>query len=163
MFKTLTKTLAITGVILGGVSLPVQSSPRHAALVDTLEAIGVPVYDGANREECQPDEGSYMLGYYHIAGNFIVLCTNNGTESVMAETLTHEAVHVIQDCVGGGIQNSNIVPIGNWSKLVDSLSEKHIRTITELYPKDQWGLEVEARTFQTNPSAVNEGLKKYCF
>ena len=163
MFKTLTKTLAITGVILGGVSVPAKASQPHQDILNTLEQIGVPVLDGKDFDKCQPKNGAYALGYYHTGHNVIVLCTNNGTEDKLLVTLAHEALHTVQDCVAGGLESPEIKPIGDWTKLVDALDKRHIRIITELYPKNQWGLEVEARTFETQPQLVNQALKRYCF
>lgn len=163
MFKKLTSVLATVAVGASIVAQPAQASPAHIRLIDTLERAGVKVYNGANNELCAPRDGSVLMGFYHGGGNYIVLCTNNGTETTMQQTLVHEAVHAIQDCVGGGIQNTTLVPIGNWKQLVDHLSDSHVRDIVNLYPEAKWGLEVEARFLENNPVAVEDAVRKFCF
>ena len=141
---------------------PAKASDAHIRLINTLERIGVKVYNGAGSEACKPQGNSILMGYYHSVQNYIVLCTNNANDETMKQTLVHEAVHAIQDCASGGIMTDTLTPIGNWRSLVNNLSNEHKNAIVKFYPENKWGLEVEARYLENNPVAVEEGVRRYC-
>ena len=139
------------------------TSKPHVRIVQALTALGIPVFDGGKNgfKQCEPREnGTYTLGFYNPKHNAMVLCTNNGDEATMKETLTHEAVHVLQD-MRAGLDNVNLktyeTDINSFAK---TLPERHVDLIVKLYPREQWAEEIEARALQTNPVMVGEILAK---
>ena len=137
-------------------------------MINSLTEMGIPVVDGGKNDlpVCQPDEakGSYTLGYYVPADNYMVICTNVAPVALQFETLTHEAVHVIQDA-RTGIQNDDLIGPGQKTheKLVDGLADKKIDTIVSLYDKEDWVIETEAFFFEDKPEAVAGALQSWAF
>ena len=170
------KALALTALTLAATVAPtVQARPAdrvvtpdrvpatHRALAQTINKVGVTIYDGRNTKICQPTEKGATLGYYQFHANYVVLCTNNGNMGDMLETLAHEAVHLAQDCKFGGVASKQIGPLGDWKKLVDTLPAYKAETIVNLYDKEDWAVEVEAFYFEDNAQAANNLVKKFCF
>ena len=143
-------------------------TPAHAPLVQALTEAGVPIVDGNGQTElpqCKvdPKSQSVLMGFYAPAFNIVVLCTDNfNSKAQLSQTLTHEAVHLVQDA-SVGLDNEGIETIGNWKSLVPDLSEDHVYAIENFYPQEQWGLEVEARTLETEPEIVTNLVKKFVF
>ena len=136
----------------------------HTELVKTITTAGVPIVDGGKMglENCLDTSNGYLMGFYAPAANIMVICTNNGTNAEQAKTLTHEAMHLVQDA-GHGLHNDECETIGDWKSLVPSLSDKHLHEIETYYTEDQWGHEVEARTFENEPNRVAGLIKKFTF
>ena len=136
----------------------------HAELVKTINKAGVPIVDGGKMqlEQCLDTSDGYLMGFYTPAHNIMVICTNNGDAVSQAKTLTHEAMHLVQDA-GHGLDNHDCETIGDWKSLVPSLSDKHIGEIEQFYNEDQWGTEVEARTFENEPDRVAALINKFVF
>ena len=129
-------------------------------IVKALEKLGVPVIDGAGLDHCEPrEDGAYRLGFYVPSHNVMVLCTNNGDASQMHQTLTHESVHVLQD-IRAGFYNDDIKTNDREiSYFAQHLPQDQVDLIVNLYEKDQWAAEIEARVFQDNPSVVADRLE----
>ena len=147
----------------GLIPAPANAQDPYSRMLDILSAANVQVFNGSNLADCQASDNVVPYGYYNYVRNVMVLCVNNGTEQEMKETLVHESVHVAQDCAAGGIESSELRPLGNWKSLWNELSEYHKRNITELYPVEQWGAETEARYLEQSPNTVNNILTKFCF
>ena len=135
-------------------------------MIDSLMEMGVPVIDGGknNLPVCQPKGDSYTLGYYVPSQNFVVICTNVSDTDMQFETLTHEAVHVIQDA-RTGIDNDDLIgpPIAHHKLLVDNLDGRKINTIVDLYDESDWVVETEAFYFEDKPAVVAEELRRWAF
>ena len=142
---------------------PARVPASHRNLAQAINDAGVTIYDGRNTKECRANEEGRLMGYYQGHANYMVLCTNNGTMAEMLKTLTHEAVHMFQDCHTGGINSNGVQPTGEWKKLISRLSDKHVNEIQAFYPEHKWGHEVEARAFENSPNQVASGIGAFCF
>lgn len=175
-FKALTLAALTAATALGGVAeagtafdrevKPFRVPTTHRALAQKLNDIGVRIWDGRNGENCKPDEDGYTRGYYNYVNNYVVLCTNNGTMGEMLQTLTHEAVHVVQDCYAGGIYTNDIQPTNKPTelrKLAQRLPAHKAQNIMRAYDQEDWDFEVEAFYFETSPSKTLAGLNRFCF
>ena len=130
-------------------------------IVKALEQLNVPVIDGANMDHCKPlENGAYRLGFYVPSHNFMVLCTNNGDAAQMNTTLTHEAVHVLQDIRAGFSNDEMQVEEYKLEYLASHLPQSEVDLIVNLYDKSQWAEEIEARALQDNPLAVVDQLEE---
>ena len=134
----------------------------HSTLVSTIYGAGVPIVDGGKMElaQCLDTSEGYLMGFYQPSANIMVICTNNGDATSQAKTLTHEAMHLVQDA-GHGLHNSDCETVGDWKALISDLSDKHVGEIEKFYTQDQWGHEVEARTFENDPTEVAAMIIKY--
>lgn len=132
----------------------------------SFDALNVPVFDGANHEICQADKDGYSYrGLYNFKHNAILMCSNNiRTDAQFVEVITHEAVHMVQDC-RTGIQTTSLYAGDSKyiAKLWRALPTRHKTTITEAYGADSFDVEVEAFYFQSRPAAVSEGIASFCF
>ena len=140
--------------------------PVAGEIINELDRLQVPVLDGGknNIDICQPQDEYYTMGYYVPSRNYIVICTNVTTKEEQMTTLTHEAVHVVQD-LRTGINNSRMGGISNekFDYYVKRLSDHHVTIITEAYDKSDWVLEVEAFGLQYFPHTVKHMLRKFVF
>ena len=136
-------------------------------IINSLNELGVPVVDGGveNLPQCDPrEDGSYTLGFYVPSMNVMAICTDHGNQSLILETLTHEAVHVIQD-VRAGIDNSKLSAGSTQylSKLANDLHPEKANIITQLYDREDWNVEVEAFYFESRPYQVAQELHRWAF
>ena len=71
----------------------------HLQLIDALHAAGVSVQIGHSHGIC-----ATALGAYLSLDRLVVVCTDeaSGVDAESLDTLRHEAIHVAQDCRGGG-------------------------------------------------------------
>jgi len=138
---------------------PEDFGGKHAQIVEQLYNIGVPVVDGRGTNLC---ENENVLGWYTGEKNFMVICY--GDYNLRAETLTHEAMHVAQDCRTGLKSNSlgEIEHRPHFERLANSLHQSKVDLITSQYDKEDWVLEVEAFYFETRPSEVSWFLSDTC-
>ena len=162
---TLAATIAPTAQaqVADRVVTPARVPATHRALAQAITNVGVTIYDGRNTKECKANEEGRLMGYYDGHANYMVLCTNNGTMDELLVTLTHEAVHMVQDCRTGGIKSNKVQPATEWKKLVSYLNDQHVNEIQAFYPEHKWGHEVEARAFELSPNQVAAGIGAYCF
>ena len=113
---------------------------------------------------CKADGNKIILGFYVPSTNIMVICTDHGRKGLMMETLTHETVHVIQD-LRTGIENTEL-DAGTpqyLSKLANDLHPEKVNTISSLYPKSDWNVEVEAFYFEDKPQTVVNEIQKWAF
>ena len=129
----------------------------HAAIVDRLYEIGIPVVDGRGTDLC-PQEN--ILGWYTGEKNFMVICY--GDYNLRAETLTHEAMHAVQDCRDGlsneTLDNPTIADVRYWARNMGQKAD----LIVNQYDEEDWAIEAEAFFYETRPSAVADDLERHC-
>ena len=129
----------------------------HAAIVDRLYEIGIPVVDGRGTNLCKNEN---VLGWYTGEKNFMVICY--GDYNLRAETLTHEAVHAVQDCRTGLETNSLDNPTNDdvryWARNMGTKAD----LIVNNYDQEDWAIEAEAFFYETRPSAVADDLERHC-
>ena len=135
-------------------------------MINSLTELGVPVIDGSknNVKQCIPQDNKTILGFYSPVHNVMVICTKSVPVWLQMETLTHEAVHVIQDLRTGldthtlGEASDEIL-----YKLVTNMADDKVSTIANLYNKKDWNVEVEAFFFETRPQLVANELRTWAF
>ena len=136
---------------------PSDFSGAHAAIVEQLYDIGVPVVDGRNTDLC-PSQN--VLGWYNGGNNIMVICFGDQTDR--EETLTHEAMHVVQDC-RAGLSNSHLerpsLEDAQW--WADEMPDTTEFILTS-YAKEKWTIEIEAFYYETRPWAVSDDLSRAC-
>ena len=132
---------------------------QHSVIMETLTDLEVPVIDGRNTKLCQPG----VAGWYTPVENFMVIC--DGSYAYRAETLTHEAVHVAQDCRTGLQSNSlgGITHRPHFEKLAGGLHQSKVDLIVDNYAKEDWVTETEAFYFETRPSDASWLVADACF
>ena len=157
---------AQAGFVVEGIPFMDQADfpARAHGVVTALYEAGVPIVDGgkAQIDDCKPQEEGVLFGYYDFHDNYMVLCTNNMNETEMVQTLVHEAVHTVQDCRTGIASKSIAVGEGT-ANLWAGLSAQHKEEIQKFYEPEQHLEEIEARHFENNPQAVEQGLRTFCF
>ena len=168
---TIVGGVAEAGYVVKGVHLMDSNDfGRHNAnlsqsMITSLNEMGIPVIDGGKQkiDICVPDpnSGSYTLGYYVPADNYIVICTNVSNKDQQFETLTHEIVHVIQDA-RKGLDNDKMGD-GATSQIIKKMTQAKYDDVRELYPSEHWALEFEAFHYQDQPVAVATELAKWAF
>ena len=132
---------------------------QHSIIMETLNELGVAVVDGRNTKLCKPG----TAGWYTPVENFMVIC--GGSDSYRAETLTHEAVHVAQDCRTGLSSNNlgGITHRPHFERLAGGLHQSKVDLITGSYDKKDWVTETEAFYFETRPREANWLVADACF
>ena len=140
---------------------PDDFTGHHATIVQKLYDMDVPDIDGRGTKACESSGEGVVMGWYTGQKDFMVLCY--GTRRDINETLTHEAVHVVQDC-RDGLNNSGLVGPNKtfYRELASNLSENKAKNITKLYSRDQWVLETEAFYFEDKPALVSNALANVC-
>jgi hypothetical protein len=101
-------------------------------------------------------QGSYRLK--RGVEDLLVVCVrNNRTASDIADTIRHEAMHVVQACYGGPIMAKDDVLKYAFKQDID-IVKKHYRV-------DQFHGELEARNGQRylNEQQITKLIKKFCF
>ena len=105
-------------------TVPEGSLDAHAVLVEAIEAQGVDFI--VNHDFCQ--ERPSVNGFYSSGNRVLVVCNDLYTEENTnpewtandLDTLRHEAQHLIQDCMVGGLADStaaSCVQGSDWSCL----------------------------------------------
>ena len=141
--------------------------------VARLKTIGVELI---RHDTCQPEGEEPVFGSYDAGTN--TMCVNNslfeaGNEALWDETVTHEAVHVMQDCINGfdegtlvsfidhAIENGidteplrefvskNLSP--NYYEFINSIENGFIRDV-----------EIEAYALEQSPDLVYDMLSSVC-
>ena len=140
----------------------------HPYIAQSLDNLGVPVFDGALMPGLCGDrrtDHSYVIAAYNRQYNAIVICNQNvSSNHEFIEGVTHEAVHVVQDC-RTGLHNTTL-SAGDKPyviNLYNALSTDTQDLIRNLYPMEKWDIEIEAFYFQGRPQAVANGLAENCF
>ena len=135
-------------------------------MINSLTEMGIPVLDGSKNElkQCLPQDDRITLGFYAPGHNVMVICTDSVPVWLQMETLTHEAVHVIQDA-RTGIDNSSLGEASDeiLYKLVTNMDDNKVSTIANLYDESDWNVEVEAFYYETQPQVVANELRTWAF
>ena len=141
------------------------AGPAVQKIAHQMNQAGIPILDGLTNgfDQCKPDgSGMVTMGFYSPSYNMMVLCTNNGNANKMAETLTHEATHVAQDC-RAGLNNDRTATSRLAPAYAASIGQDEVNLVKGNYPADQHDHEYEARFNESNPNRVVAALGQYCF
>ena len=139
----------------------------HPTIARSFEALNVPVIDGTTLPQIcsNPDPDLKIRAIYNFKMNVVVACIQNmDNNRQFVTSVTHEAVHMVQDC-----------RTGLASYTLDAGSSKYISTlwralphylrdnIIEAYDAKDWEYETEAFFFQSRPDKVANGIRHFCF
>lgn len=157
-----------------GLATPSQSITRQD-LIRQLNSIGVQVH--ANRNCGASHQNNHAI--YHYDRNTICLSSNtlNNTK-LLDQSLTHESMHVVQDCVAG-IDNEFYMPLTTYFRKIKIEPRKieqwrqavlrelrrrgsidHVRNVT--VDSLHADVEAEAYAFENHPDDVHALLKAFC-
>ena len=109
------------------------------------------------------------LAAYEFVRKTLVLCkiafsASDGNDEILKlETITHELVHLAQDCKDG-LRNrsaSSLFGRDNHLFMVDHLSNDKL-LVLEYYESSDWELEVEAFYLENKPTQVVKLLDQVC-
>jgi hypothetical protein len=149
----------------------------HELLWNTLQQAGVTVV--TNAADCNDDS----FGYYHRRDVMVAVCQDNGypggpqvawTDNDL-DTLRHEAQHVIQDCMVGGLGDMRSDTYFTRDDLVtflakSSLTQENIENIIKSYADAGASEEViimELEAFSVaadiDASSIAGAVRKFCF
>jgi len=148
----------------------------HNELVDTLQEAGVTVK--VNPRDCSPE----FHGYYNRKEVVLAICQDNakpGGRQVRwtandLDTLRHEAQHVIQDCMVGGLgdlESDTYLSMEDLKEFLamSTLTPENIETIIESYieqgaTEEVVIMELEAFAVATDIDAesISKAVEKMC-
>ena len=174
MKKIVTATIA--ALMTATPALADNSYNAHVELWDTLQSVGVTTH--INPTDCESD----FHGFYNRRQVRLVVCQDNSTAggrqvdwtSNDLDTLRHEAQHVLQDCMVGGLGDGRSSTYFDYETLKEfisksSLTESQLRNIINSYsskgaPEDVIIMELEAFAVATDvdASSISGAIKKYC-
>ena len=172
----LTAILGATQLITGAqpVSANTGTFAEHKQLWEAVSRVGVSRHIN-HPQVCDGD----TAGVYVSSIRAIVICQENmikpNIETTWTpedlDTLRHEAHHIIQDCVGGGIGNNRLENVFEGEELKafvnSTLENSHVRGIISAYEEksdDVVLLEIEAFAVADSISPVRlaNTLTEYC-
>ena len=175
MFSRFVATIA--AVATACVSIPsAEAALNHTAIVEKLQAIGVTTSYG----KCAGDghnDPSGVLGSYNSRDNHFCISESVTTTQLLDEVVVHELVHVVQDCIGGGIASPNLGSITRYLSSGDTVHENildqgligtllrqnkmdHVKQYTSHMPDSAKFTEIEAYSLENSPLFVLKLLSK---
>ena len=137
----------------------------HPGIVRGLDALEVPVFDGASLDICQATETAVPKAFYNFKHNAVLVCSQNiGSGDEFISAVTHEAVHMVQDC-RSGLHTATLDERGSeyLAQLYSLLSTNLQDNIIAVYEPGDYAVEIEAFYFQSRPAAVAAGIQTFCF
>ena len=169
-------TATIAALMTATPALADNSYDAHVGLWNTLQRAGVTTL--INPSDCKPN----FHGYYNRRHVQLVVCQDNSTAggaqvdwtSNDLDTLRHEAQHVLQDCMVGGLGDGRSSTYFDYETLKEfisksSLTESQLRNIIKSYskggaPEDVIIMELEAFAVATDvdASSIAGAIEKYC-
>ena len=146
--------------------------PGHMALGRAVVSTGVQLK--INPKECFTKDA---FGWYWAAKNEMVICQENATRPNTEvnwtaedfDTLRHEAVHLVQDCMDG-VQNGRLGAVYNDPIRLakEVLGDRKIQSIIEAYSDSTDHIKVmELEAFSVaainDPAEQVKDIKNFCF
>ena len=172
---TLVALTAVTAVAAPAVKA--ENFEGHDRLWQTLERNGVDV--SVNHPDyCKDNRGGAMYATFKDGTTAILICQDEG-QGVAYDTqvkwtandldsLRHEAQHVVQDCLDGGIGDGELSPMFNNEQLkkhvLNTLSRERIEMILKNYDKEDHLIELEAFTVAAavSPVQIADAVEEFC-
>ena len=166
----------MTALVTATPSFAGNTLQDHNELVDTLQEAGVTVK--VNPRDCSPE----FHGYYNRKEVVLAICQDHakpGGRQVRwtandLDTLRHEAQHVIQDCMVGGLgdlQSDTYFTLDDLKEFLakSSLTAENIETIIESYieqgaTEEVVIMELEAFAVATDIDAesISKAVERMC-
>ena len=155
----------------------------HANLFGAVEEAGVRIFFN-DREACADKWGGGMYATNRDGRAAILICQDDGerigTGNLVpmspndADSLRHEAHHLVQDCLDGRMTDGELETLFEGSELEEfvkrGLDTKKIEWIIETYgskgaDKEEILLELEAFSVAANvdPDKIANAIRRYCF
>ena len=152
----------------------VSAAPAKAVTVgdfmQRLQTIGITVVYG----ECDNSYGMYSPVRNEMCINRDLLDPTK--RALFDETLTHEAVHVIQDCMDkdGGVNGDYLIPIISAFNIAGEDTTKLKQYVSENLPENMYDFlreiddsvlqkaEIEAYAMESDPELVYDILRAAC-
>lgn len=159
---------AVAVVAAACVSIPeAKAGLDHTAIAAKLRSIGVTTSYG----DCGSNVHGEVLGSYNSGSNHFCISNKISDVNLFDETVIHEVVHVLQDCVGDGIGSADMGSLTAWLSGGDTVKEEAMdnKLIADLHKRnklshvDKWTshlnennkwIEREAYYFETSPLFV---------
>ena len=166
----LKKLFAVASVATCCLGNPAMATPQnynsYQDITKKLNSIGVTTMV---QNLCHPMGG--VRGSYNSYTNVMCITEATNNSDSLFTVVLHETVHVIQDCIAGGVQDGNMGSITRYlsdgdraqEKLMDDalLTDLHNRGLLNHAVQAAGGLdhqaafiEIEAYAFQNDPDAV---------
>ena len=158
------------------VAIPLSASATtRRELITQLDKIGI---DIRTSESCGVKHQNNYATYHYSLNQICLSTTSSKDKTLLDQSLTHESMHVVQDCVAG-IDNQYYIPltayyrkinvdpekIARWRKAV--LAElkrretiEHVRNVA--LDSHHADIEAEAYAFENHPKDVVALLKAFC-
>ena len=150
--------------------LALKAKPTSGSLLQQIQSYGIRI---DRLEHC--GRGNVLAAYNRAAQRLCLASSLDSNPTLMAKVLTHEAVHVAQDCLGG-LKNSHSASIadhlkhdGGFSDAAiakffgsQTLNDQQIALATASLPPTQKQLELEAYALQNQGTLVRALLSTRC-
>ena len=165
---------AVAVVAAACVSIPeAKAGLDHKAIAAKLHSIGVTTEFG----DCGSNVHGPALGTYNSRDNHFCISNEIPDMTLFNETVVHEVIHVVQDCIGGGIASPEMASITRYlsdgdveqerlmdRQLIADLHEKgklnNVYEWTSHLPDESKFIEIEAYHLETSPLFVMKLLNK---
>ena len=167
MIKSLLATAAALVTSLTLVTTA-EAALNHKGIATKLNSIGVSTEYGT----CTGIDGIKPIGSYNFINNHFCISDEIRTNELLEETVIHELVHVIQDCLAdGGIADDEMGSVTRYLSEGDASREENMDEIIEsqlskrgkldhvheytahMEPEHKW-VELEAYHLETSPLLV---------
>ena len=172
MFKALIASLAAT-VIASPASaalIPYTNADLlqrgvHPGIVQGFSDLEVPVFNGNSMNICQVADGIRPVAFYNFKYNAVLVCEQNVQNAdEFISSVTHEAVHMVQDCRNGLQSNPLEAADSEYLKQLFARLPGYLQdNILKVYEPSDYAVEIEAFYFQSRPAAVATGVQSFCF
>ena len=155
LFTTLAIAATIVPLAVGGMAPEAKAEVGGAALQEAVRRTGTTWDTGWCDESGVDGYFSYYVGT--MEKTHIQICTNhNPSAAKQWETFRHEAIHLAQKCENR-LHGETFETLTTWSFLKTQATESDAQFVTRAYPREKWGIELEAFTFmkQSNQTIAN--------
>ena len=170
MFKRLRQAAVAAVTACAVFALPAHAGFNYEAIGRKLNSIGISTEVGT----CGDDPS--VLGRYNSGINHLCINESIDDEALLEETVLHELVHAIQDCIGEGVASPHMGSIAGYlnnqnrpaivvmhdamrQKVNDRYSYKFFKNYIESRGTNAW-IELEAYALETNPDVVFDLLDR---
>ena len=172
MLKTITASLAALLVATPASAALTQYSNAdllnrgvHPGIVQGFDSLNVPVFNGNSLDICQIADGVRPVAFYNFKHNAVLVCEQNVQNAdEFISSVTHEAVHMVQDCRNGLESNTLEAADSEYLKQLFARLPGYLQdNILKVYKPSDYAVEIEAFYFQSRPAAVATGVQSFCF
>lgn len=161
-------------LLLFALPLSVSAATRQE-LITQLNEIGIDIRTSQN---CGAEQQNNYATYHYNLNQICLSTTTSKSNELLDQSLTHESMHVVQDCVAG-IENQYYMPLTAYYRKISVDPKKiarwrlavlaelkrrgtieHVRNVT--LDSLHADIEAEAYAFENHPADVVALLKAFC-